>query len=357
VTEYSREALGLVVRGMRERAGLTQEELGRKAGYGTGAGVSISRLEGGLLLPGAERFAGIADALGLSPAELEARAAEETADHAAASAQARAARRADGVPDESTASRSSARPKERAMRIQREVDERTRVITELTDAFNEQHDRARDEFFVPLAELASRLEAAQRLDVAQLGDEDAGGSPEGARGVLQPPSGVLGTAPTSSAVGRAAVWVGIVGAPSLILGAGGLLYLKRNRKQQQELAAKLDEAEAELAATRPGVEALQRVLASATEALDYLATHAGHAVTRWASQLDPGSTTWESLSRAERRRFEAFMAIAAAQVEIVTIIPINVQGLLTTRGSDRDHLIQLSDELLTESMDIIRAHV
>ena len=33
------------------------------------------------------------------------------------------------------------------------------------------------------------------------------------------------------------------------------------------------------------------------------------------------------------------------------------QGLLITRGSDRDHLVELADEVLTRSSDAVRAHV
>ena len=63
---------------------------------------------------------------------------------------------------------------------------------------------------------------------------------------------------------------------------------------------------------------------------------------------------WDSLGQAEQQRYQDFIDIAAAQLTIVTI---NVQGLLTTRGSDRDQLIQLADEVLTQSQDAVKAHV
>ena len=48
--------------------------------------------------------------------------------------------------------------------------------------------------------------------------------------------------------GGTAVLAGIVAAPALLLAVGGLLWMvKRNRKQQEEIKAKLDAAEAEIA--------------------------------------------------------------------------------------------------------------
>jgi hypothetical protein len=38
-------------------------------------------------------------------------------------------------------------------------------------------------------------------------------------------------------------------------------------------------------------------------------------------------------------------------------VTINVQGLLTTEGSDRDDLIQLADRLLSQSHKAVRAQV
>lgn len=137
------------------------------------------------------------------------------------------------------------------------------------------------------------------------------------------------------------------------LGAGGLLWMaKRNRKQQQELAAKLDAAEVELAAMAPGVACLEDVLPRASATLDYIATHAGHALRRWSDQLGPGTMTWESMEKDDQQRFLGFTEVAGAQVAIVTL---NLQGLLTTRGRYQDDLIQLADQMLTKAQESVEA--
>ena len=47
-------SLGNVIRELRTASGLTQEELGTRAGYGSGAGVAISRIERGWRSPADE---------------------------------------------------------------------------------------------------------------------------------------------------------------------------------------------------------------------------------------------------------------------------------------------------------------
>lgn len=409
MADYSSEALGQVIRSLRESQRMTQEELGRRAGYRTGAGVSISRLESGLLRPGPDRLSGVAEGLGLTLEELAARASEATT----------------GTPGDASADTASASAttdsgprgiKERARRIEHEVEVRTKVITDLSNAFNKQHDRARDEFFMRFAAIAARVEGAPQPGAIELdGDESAGADAvaayrlrSNASGVVQLLAGGAGGAAAGAAVGGAVAYgtfvaaasfgaastgaaisglsgiaatnatlallgggtlaaggagvaggtlvlAGIVAAPAVILFAGGLLWMvKRNRKQQQELAVKLDEAEAALAETAPGLEALENILPQATDTLDYIATHASHALTRWDQRLPTGPITWDSLNSADQQRYEDFVEIAAAQLAIVTI---NVQGLLTARGSDRDQLIQLADQVLRQSQDAVRTRV
>ena len=389
MAHYSKDALADVVRSLRERQGWTQERLGREAGYRTGAGVSISRLEGGLLQPSPERFAGIASALGLTADELEERAAARTrtdshapgpvADVAIGEVAGSTSRGGKGPPGQKELNA-------RRKKIEDETGARTRTITELGDAFNEAHDRARHDFFMKLVEVGGRVEGAPPLDPAPLGDDGAGadavaGNRRGSAGDAVTPTAPLGvvgvaadatTRRVGAAVGRDAsnratlgrvagaaggtlVLAGIVAVPVGMLFAGGLAYMvKRNRRQRQEFDAQLEEAEAQLAATRPGITALQDILPRAAETLDYIATHAGHAVDRWEQQLVPGSTTWDALGRARQRRYLDLVDVADAQIAIVTF---DYQGLLITRGSDRDHLVELADEVLTRSSDAVRAHV
>lgn len=417
MVNYSKGALGQVVRELRERQGVTQEELGRVAGYGTGAGVSISRLENGLLHPSPERFEGTAKALGLTLEELQARAAERTHDHDVA----HSARGADGAPgeireDPKAPLLSSKEIKARKQSIELEIAERTTVIADLGKQFNTQHDRARDEFFMKFVEIAERIEGAPQPDPSQLEGDDATDAEavasyrlkSNATGVGQMLAGSAGGAAAGAAVGSAAAYgtfvaaasfgtastgaaisglsgvaatnatlallgggtlaaggagvaggtillASIVAMPMVLLTAGGLLFMvRRNRKQQQKFAEQLDEAEAELAATKPGYEALQDILPRAADTLDYIATHAGHALNRWGNQLGSALMTWDSLDQDDQRRYQDFIDIAAAQLTVVTI---NVQGLLTTRGSDQQDLIELADRVLTQSQDTVRAIV
>ncbi|HEU5216818.1 MAG TPA: helix-turn-helix transcriptional regulator [Gaiellaceae bacterium] len=402
--DYSKEALGQVVRGLRERKGVTQERLGREAGYGTGAGVSISRLESGVLNPRRERLAGIARALGLKLEELEDRVATHAAHDEASTA------------DDGTPSRSSKDLNDRVRRVQHEIGERTTVITSLGEEFNRQHDRAREEFFMRLVDVAARVEGARQPDPTHFEGDDAtdpdavaafrlrsnangignllaggaGGAAAGAAvggaaaygtfvaaatfgtastgAAISGLSGVAATNATLALLGGGTLAAGgagvaggtillasIVAAPMVVLFAGGLVWMaRRNRKQQEELATQLDEAEAQLDATAPGFRALENILPRASETLDYIATHGGHALSRWEEQLGSGSMTWESLGEADQQRYQGFVEIAAAQLTIVTI---NVQGLLTTEGNDRDELIQLADKLLKQSDKAVRSQV
>ena len=179
--EYSNDALGQVVREERARAGLTQEKLGKDAGYRTGAGVSISRLENGLLRPSAERFAGVARALGLQPEDLEARACDRTREDTEAGAPTRGQGNLTGIDTQAegaATARGALSLKARARELQQEIDLRTSVITDLTEAFNKQHDRARDEFFVPFVEIAERVEGAPPPKATDLDGDDDGPDPD-----------------------------------------------------------------------------------------------------------------------------------------------------------------------------------
>lgn len=401
------EALGTVVRERREAKGLTQKELGDAAGYGEGAGVSISRIESGLTRPSRERFEGIARALELTPSELEQAATRRTVDEPVL--------RIPGLG--SAAGSPRERLKDRVRRIQEEIAHRTEVVSELGNAFNEAHDRARDDFFMRFVDIASGVEDAPQPNPAELLDGDdaddvereaaarlrltshgvarvlaggAGGVAAGAAvggaaaygtfmaavsfgtastGVAI--SGLSGAAATNAALallgggtlaaggagiaGGTMLLTSIVAAPALLLAIGGLVWMvRRNRKQQQELADRLDEADAEIAMTKPSFEALVEILPRATQILDYIAVHASHALERWASQLAQRPTQWESLGEIEKRRYQDFVEIAASQLSVVTI---NVQDLMTLRGDEREHLIEFADEVLGQAQNAVETLV
>lgn len=387
---------------------LTQDELGAEAGYKKGAGVSISRIESGLTRPGSDRFEAIALALGLSPGQLEAEAAKRTLELAKERGEPRGGAGA-GSGDE--------RIKDRIKRIQHEVERRTGLISELGDAFNSAHDRARDDFFMKFVETAQGINGAPQPERVGLEDDDvtddaqaqakyrlrstsygiryvlAGGAGGAAAGAAVGGAAAygtfmaavsFGTASTGAAIGGltgvaasnaalallgggtlaaggagvaggAAVLAGIVAAPVLLLAVGGLVWMvKRNRKQQQQLMEQLNQADAEIAATHRSFEALVDILPRATATLDYVAMHGGHALNRWERRLGPRPLDWDSMSPEENQRYHDFSEVAAAQLAVVSI---NVQDLMASRGEDREKLIEFADEVLTEAQSTIESLV
>ncbi len=403
--EFSLEALGLVI--LERRAalvpGMTQTDLGTEAGYGAGAGVSVSRIENGLTRPGQDRFAGIARSLGLTPSQLEAEAWQRTV--------ALAKERGETLSDKQTVG-GDERVKDRVKRVQQEIDRRTSVITELGNAFNEAHDRARDNFFMPFVQIAGGVTGAPQPDRAGLQDDGvadpaaqaeyrirfttygvahvlAGGMGAGAAGAAVGgaaaygtfmAAAAFGTASTGAAIaglsgvaatnaalallgggtlaaggagvaGGTALLAGIVAAPALVLALGGLVWMvKRNRRQQQELTEKLNQADAEITATRRGYDALTDILPRATHTLSYIALHGGHALKRWKSQLGPRPLDWDAMNADQKQRYQDFVDISASQLAVVGI---NVQDLMVSRGADREHLVELADEVLNQTQSTV----
>jgi len=410
--DFSLEALGLVIRERREAKvpPMTQDDLGSEAGYKAGAGVSISRVESGLTRPSPERFEGIASALGLAGSRLEAEAVKRTLKLAK--------ERGETFGDTGGAA-GGGRIKDRIKRIQQEVERRTALITELGDAFNAAHDRARDDFFMKFVEIAQGINGAPQPDPAGLQDDDAADADDaqakaeyrrrfttygvahvlagGAGGAVAGAAlggaaaygdfmaaGSCGTASTGAAIGGltgvaasnaalallgggtlaaggagvaggAAVLTGIVAAPALLLAVGGLVWMvKRNRKQQQQLTEQLNEADAEIAATRGGFEAFVDILPRATAILDYIAVHAVHALKRWEGRVGPRPLDWDMMSSEDQQRYQDFIDIAASQLAVVTI---DVQQLMASRGDEREQLIELADEVLEQAKSVIESLV
>lgn len=397
VVEYSREALGRVIRDLREAHApkLSQEELGRNAGYRTGAGVSMSRIESGQTRPSRRRLEGIAGALGLPVEELEIRSAQRTAQPDSP-----APPGSPGTHREST--------KERMRRIQREFDRRQTQAVTLGRAFNAAHDRARDDYFLelvasartviglPTAPLSSRAAVADRAHpaaevglrhqvaagaitavlasgagaVAAANESDA----EAAYGAVvaaalltpvpferadsDPPReataratrALLGSGPTIG--GRTGITAAVVllsgfvaAAASPLVAAGTLAWFaRRSRQQNDQLRMELDQAESNLTVTQSGFDAVMRLLSEATRLLDYVAVHAAHAQRRWRAILPVSPTPWPDLSPDQQRQYAAFVDVAAWQV---CVDSINMTELLAAPAEQQSALIHAADDVLT----------
>lgn len=404
--DHSRQALGRAIRELREARApkLSQEELGRRAGYRTGAGVSMSRIENGVTRPRPKRLEGIATALGVTVPELEARGTSPSP----ASHPRDAAASFDRRPTAPTTSPMPARDgeslAERMRRIQADFERRNSEAVAKAQAFNAAHDRARDEFFLPFVStvrtirglpvpaprsmtsshaLGSTGEASLRRQLAAYGiaatlvsgtgaaaaddevDREDAYNAVVATAVLNPPTlsaaqpevpaaartratrALLGGATRAGGAGAtvATVLAGLATAASPLFAASTLAWLARRSRQQNEaLRLQLDEAEANLSATERGFDAVMALLGRATGSLDYIAVHGGHAQRRWQGQLPDAPTDWSDLSHDQQRQYAAFVEIAACQVCVDTV---NMTDLLVATGEQQAELIEVADEILT----------
>lgn len=394
--DYSLDALGRVVKALRREMGLTQEELGDAAGYGKGAGVSISRLENGRLEP-TDKFPGIARALGVSVQDLHARAAADEAAH-------------------HTDQAGALSHEDRIAAIVRASERRKQLAPEL-DALAAARQEAESAFLLKFRDLAARVidapapsgdqvvkpdevssdeaeaEASFQLRFTQYGVSNALANSSGdvvAAGAVGSAAAYLafteavamGAAPLGSAIprfaGATAALNGLrsamgVGRSTRLAGPGGGMNLMaavavgtvvatilerqataQRKRRQQESAAKLAEAEADIAATQANVEALLDVIPKATGILEYIAVHATHALTRWGNEIGEGPVPWKDLPESDQQRYQDFVAIAAAQLAVATI---ELQDLATSRGDDLDQAMALADQVLVQSQRAITARV
>lgn len=387
MSAQEQEGLGAAVRELRVERGWTQEELGRRAKYRTGAGVSISRLEGGLTKPDTPRLLQIAKALDVTMAELLRLAAD---------------RGGNPSPDSTVAT------KQRIEAVQQELHRRMESVTELGEAFSDAHERAKNDFLMPFLEVAARVNSAQpsapvaaglpegegaaveaasaieftRFGVAQalaaLADAGAGvAALDGAAAYSRFTAAVAGAAATgvgSSPVLTAAATRGLLrslrvsspplqrkasaGTAALALTgavavgmAAALFAQQRNRKHlQRDLAVELDRAEAELAENQANVDALCELLPEATHVLDYVAVHAAHAIARWDARIgsDP------DLADPERERYDDFVSIATAQLAVSSL---GFEDLMALHGDELDQATAIARETLTQAKNMIESRV
>jgi transcriptional regulator with XRE-family HTH domain len=383
VSTYTPDALGRVVQTRRIDRGLSQEALGRAAGYAGGAAVSISRLENGKLTPTPERLSGIAGALGMTSDALLELAATQT--------RAGSARTDQSLED-------------RIAEIRRQSEMSRRVIAAL-DEFAEASRASNTAFLLPLRDRSAQLDgidppplspadlasenptgsdATTRLLITRYGlaralrDPSSGSGTDAAfRGLLEttarvaaaldgPESGLMRGAAgigglgvalglARPALGRTALPAAIAAGTAVVTLGGILLGMaRRNRAQQQRLAAEVAEVELQIDETRAGVEALLDLVPRATEILRYIEVHAAHALNRWAERIGSESVGWRTLDEAQRTQYDRFVEIGAAQVQIETL---DFSALLDGGDAERPQRIGFADDILRTSRDLVRSYV
>ncbi|HEV7564432.1 MAG TPA: helix-turn-helix transcriptional regulator [Microbacteriaceae bacterium] len=336
------QALGRAVRDLREGAGKTQEELGKAAGYQTGAAVSISRLETGKAQPGIDRMKMIAEVLGVELEELQQRASNPNRE----------------------AQRRNERPKDREQRVISEVAERKERLDEATAAFTEAYEKATESFLLKFGRIVEQIKGAPPLETPaspqqhsedtmaaaiadesiELGATAAGGA---AAGVVL---GLLSTGKFSRSV--AGLGVAGIGAAAIgVLAESAVALIMSTRKQQRERMRKLDEIEEQLEATEEGAGALITRLPRATELLNYIAVHAGHALDRWERGLGGSTSNWESLGVEAVDRFREFILIAqtafAIRIEFEALSSGQQGDDLRRKIGDVDALLTIANEVVT----------
>jgi transcriptional regulator with XRE-family HTH domain len=400
-------ALGLEIKHLREQSEMSQEELGGQAGYGKGAGVSISRIESGTTRPTKLRLAGIALALKVTPEQLE--------DLAKLRSDA-----GEGAGQETDARVRKQTVKDRLKGVQERTKRRTDCVEELGESFNDAHDRARDAYFLRFVDIAKGIENAplpkmppqDELAVSDDSAEDARATAAGMSLLSQKITGALvggaGGAATGAAVGGAAAYAaftgvtmfgtastgaaisglsgiaatnatlavlgggtlaaagggiaagsllltGIVAAPIAILAAGGLFLAHRRTKTQEvKLNAQLDVAEATLDATQHGFDLLADTLVRATLILEYIGVHAAHALEKWERGLGARSMTWASLTFEQQQSYREFIDIAACEL---AVDGIDAPQFMTTKADGLERLENAITATLDHAETTVRAIV
>lgn len=383
-------ALGQVVRDLRCEKGLTQGALGAAAGYQGGAGVTVSRIESGLLEPSSDRLEGIANTLGLTSTDLLGLAAARVA---SGSEQAQ-----HGVKSFD----------QRIAAIQ-EVNERRKTLATAYRAYTDAGAAADAAFLTPFRAIAARIDGVE-VEETLHGDVDSDGGGDakaeasyqlrlttygvkealakssklGSPGGASFDSFTEAVALSTVAAGAAAATAGVMSATSSLgtaltvasslrgarstswfVVAGGLVAgalvaalttsgAKRTKKQQQALDESLVKVEEQITETQPGLDALLEVLPVATRTLNYIAVHAGHALDRWDVVGGSGRSGWRSFGDLDRSRYKMFVDIAAAQLAVQTI---NVRDLVESRGQELEHAKALVDEVLTQSWERVTRQV
>ncbi|MBT2492860.1 helix-turn-helix transcriptional regulator [Streptomyces sp. ISL-96] len=407
MNDFSAEAMGLVIREHRQaqRPSMTQEELAKRADYGKGGAVSISRIERGLISPGEHRLAAIALALQLTPGQLKQEAEDRTRSLARQRGQ-RPVKLRDQV----------AETKRRHAEINEKVAQRSKITQEFGEAFNHVHDTARDEFFLRFVELAESISGAPeperpseeetestgeiptaiRIEAMSVGIANAirGVAAGGAAGVAAggaaaygafTAAALFGTASTGAAIstlsgvaatnatlallgggtlaaggagmaGGTLLLTGMVAAPAAALAAAGFYVLRqrRNKKEEERLRTEVEAAEAALDQSQQGFDAMIDVLLRATAIMEYVGVHGTHALEKWRVSLPPEPRHWKSLGHEGQERYKEFLTVAGC---LLAVSSINVSALLTAKPDALREMDKAIDETLRYADKTIKSIV
>lgn len=407
MSEVSAEAMGLVIREHRQAQSpaMSQEELAKRAAYGKGGAVSISRIERGLISPGEHRLAAIALALQLTPARLKQEAEDRTASLAR-----QRGRRPVKLRDQ------VAETKRRHAEITEKAAQRSRITQEDGEAFNRVHDAARDGFFMRFVELAESISEAPepempgeeeiesageiptaiRVEAMSVGIANAirGAAAGGAAGAAVggaaaygafTAAALFGTASTGTAIstlsgvaatnatlallgggtlaaggagmaGGTLLLTGMVAAPVAALAAAGFYVLRqrRNKKEEERLRTEVEAAEAALDQSQQGFDAMIDILHRATEIMEYVSVHGTHALEKWRVGLPPEPRHWGSLGYGGQERYREFLTVAGC---LLAVSSINVSALLTARPDALREMDKAIDETLRYADKTIKSIV
>lgn len=367
--QYSREALGAVIRRHRNRVGLSQEELGRQAHYQSGAGVAISRIESGQIAVGSARLAQLAEPLGVTADQLTAEARADTSGSDAGATPASGSARASVAAGNETL-------RKRRARVELRVKQRQEVLDGGLSALKERRQSAEDGFVLPFITVAREIEGAPQLDGPERVDADSV-TPDvrGRTGVelarfdvaellrlarplqhVGPPLGQaaqlaalklvtrFGTASTGRMIrvlhgvareravraqlglgSKASGGFGIRGgnfvlnavgvAPVVLLAVGGGAAIYQATRLQA-----VTEAEAELDASQDRFDAVSRALEQSAAVLDEIAVFATRRLERWQRDLPEGRPmNWDDLTEGQHRHYNDFITLVACFLAVVAL--------------------------------------
>lgn len=381
----NKTALGGAISRRRGATGLTQEELGARAGYKTGAGVSISRIENGSVMPGPSRLTAIANALGTTAETLEREAGIE--------------------PGGASNAGRRQTLNSRRERVEAQFIQRSETLTRLEDDYYGAANEATAQAVDPLVAICEELRGmpavlesadiagAERIKLLSQGltgiDESGPGNllrMLGARGVAGGPFSDLGgaflakkvldftaehgtsstgvpintlngAARTNAALSRLGLGskavgkfgmqggrlaLGAVAALPAVIAVGGVFALAK-RADRQELERKLPAAETFLALSEERFQAVITHMTESTEILRTAITHGSWALEVWIESLISPTgerlRSWDELDDSEQAKFTELAHVATC---IAALLALRPEELLTAPSTNLPTIEELT---------------